>query len=84
MYVAEQLFKNLTYKELYLTLRGISDEDFYLDSIMNDELLGEFVYLLEVYDLIYISSDERIILTTKGEKFLYYAGCELSNKHSSC
>jgi hypothetical protein len=83
MYVAEQLFNNLTYKELYLTLRGISDEDLYIDSILQDDLLQEFIYLLELYNLVYISSDDRVLLSSKGETFLYYAGCELHNKHKN-
>lgn len=80
MYVAEQIFKNLTYKDLYYTLRSISDEDFYFSTVFQDEILAEFIYLLEMYNLVYISSDERVVLTQKGETFLFYAGCEMSKK----
>ena len=80
MYVAEQLLKNLTYKELYLTLRGIADEDFYLDDALIDELLGEFIYLLEMYNIVYLTSDGRVVLTPKGESFIYSTSCELNNK----
>ena len=72
MYSAEQIFQSLSYQELYDTLKSITDEDCYLVDYITCDLAGDFIYLLEVYDLIWIASDDRILLTNKGEKVLHY------------
>ena len=68
MYAAEQLFQSLTYEEIYYTLRTISYEDCYLSEFFDDRTLEDFLYLLELYDIIFIASDERVLLTQKGNK----------------
>lgn len=70
MHASEHLFEHLTYNELYYTLSSVTEEDNYLIDYIVDELSGEFMYLLELYDLIWITSDDRILLTQKGEKIL--------------
>ena len=74
MYAAEQLLRALSYDELYYTLRSIVDDDNYLDEFLDNDLLGDFLYMLEVYDIVFISSDDRVLLTQKGEKILQYIG----------
>jgi hypothetical protein len=74
MYAAEQLLQTLSYDELYYTLRSIVDEDNYLDEFLDNDLLGDFLYMLEVYNIIFIASDDRVLLTQKGEKILQYIG----------
>lgn len=83
-YLAEQLLYNLSAEDLYSTLKSVVDEDSYLVDYLMDDLAGEFVYLLEVHNLVWIASDDRILLTQKGEKVLQLlvVPVELSKKHS--
>ena len=74
MYAAEQLLQTLSYDELYYTLRSIVDDDNYLDEFLDNDLLGDFLYMLEVYNIVFIASDDRVLLTQKGEKILQYIG----------
>jgi hypothetical protein len=62
----------LTSHELYYTLISISQEDYYLQEFLETSLLEDLLYTLDVYDIIYIASDDRILLTSKGEKLLQY------------
>lgn len=82
MYSAEQILQALSYQELYDTLRSIANEDCYLVDYITCDVAGDFMYMLEVYDLIWIASDDRILLTNKGEKVLHYVAhvVELSKK----
>jgi hypothetical protein len=84
MYGSEQLFQQLSYEDLYLTLKSIIDEDTSLIDCIVDEVAGDFIYLLEVYGLVWLSSDDRILLTTKGEKVLQHLiiPVELTKKSS--
>jgi hypothetical protein len=70
MYTAERLLQTLSYDDLYSTLKSITDEDNYLEDFLDNELLGDFLYILEMYNIIFIASDDRILLTQKGEKIL--------------
>ena len=69
-YSAEQLLQNLSAEDLYTTLKSLNNEDSYLIDYIVDDLAGDFIYMLEVYDLVWLASDDRILLTTKGEKVL--------------
>ena len=82
MYSAEQILHALSYEELYDTLKSIAEEDCYLVDYLVCDLAGDFIYLLELYDLIWIASDDRLLLTQKGEKVLQYTAkaVELSKK----
>lgn len=81
MYAAEQLFDSLTYEEIYYTLRSIVDNDCYLEEFLDSRILEEFLYLLEVYDIVRIASDDRVLLTQKGEKlFQHIRFCVEFNK----
>jgi len=74
MYAAEQIFNCLTYEELYYTLRSIAEEDCLFGDFLDNEILEDFLYMLDVYELTYIASDDRVLLTPKGEKVLQYVG----------
>ena len=72
MYFAEQLLSSMSYRDILDTLKSIVEEDSYLSDYLDDSIAGDFIYLLEVYDLIWIASDDRILLTQKGENMLRY------------
>jgi hypothetical protein len=72
MYSAEQLFNDLSYEELYDTLKSIVEEDVYLSDYLECDLASDFIYLLEIYDIIWIASDDRLLLTQKGEKIYQF------------
>lgn len=72
MYGSEQLFQQLSYKDLYFTLKSLVDEDNNLIDCIVDDVVGDFIYLLEIYDLVWITSDDRILLTSKGEKIMQH------------
>lgn len=74
MYAAERLFQALSYEELYYTLRSIVDEDSYFDDFLDNKILEDFLYMLEIYDIVFLTSDGRVLLTQKGEKVLQYVG----------
>lgn len=68
MYAAEKMFKSLTCEELFLTLDGFVDNDYYIEDFMETKMTQDFLYMLELYDLVFVASDDRILLTTHGEK----------------
>lgn len=59
----------IDYDELYYTLRTISHDDCYLNEFLDNFLLEEILYTLDSHDVVYIASDDRVLLTGKGEKF---------------
>ena len=83
MYAAETIFDKLTYEEMYYTLRSIVDEDCYLSDFLENKTLEDFLYLLDVYDITFVASDDRILLTNKGEKILQYISSLVDLKHNS-
>jgi hypothetical protein len=64
--------KAFTSHNLYYTLKTISQEDCYLQEFLDSDALEEFLYALDVYDVIHIASDDRILLTSRGEKLFQY------------
>lgn len=64
-------FNNLTSKELYLILKEFACNDIYLSDYLDNIFLEDLLYLLETYEIIHILSNDRIILTQKGENLLY-------------
>ena len=83
MYAAEDIFETLTYEELYYTLKGIIEEDYYLEDFLKTQTLEDFLYLLDLYDITFIASDDRILLTNKGEKILQYITSIVDLNHFS-
>lgn len=72
MFAAEQLLQALTYEELFYTLKSMQDDDCSIDDFLGSEIAEDFMYMLDVYDLIFITSDGRVLLTPKGNKVLQY------------
>ena len=70
MYYKDDYFPALTYEELYYTLKSINNNDCYLEEFLDNNLLEELVYQLDVHDIVFIASDDRVLLTSKGEKLM--------------
>ena len=62
--------KEVTSYQLYYTLKGIYDNDCYLQEFLDDDILEEFLTTLVDNDILYIASDDRVLFTTYGERFL--------------
>lgn len=60
----------LTYSQLFFLLREIADNDCYLVDFLVDDFLDETLYLLDLYNIIFLASDDRILLTIKGWNIL--------------
>ncbi len=64
--------KAFTNRNLYYTLKVISQEDCYLQEFLDSGSAEELLYSLDSYNVIDVMSDDRIMLTPKGEKLLQY------------
>lgn len=60
----------LTTYQLFYTLKVIYDNDCYEDEFYDDNILQDFLETIVEYDIAYIASDKRVLLTTIGEKML--------------
>lgn len=73
--------KGVTSYQLYYTLKGIYDNDCYLNEFLDGEVLEDFLMALIDNNILYVASDDRVLFTVEGEKFLqklmFYV--ELSN-----
>ena len=72
MYSGERLFETLTYEELYCTLRVIAHEDCYLSEWIETSIMEDFLFTMEHYEIVFVASDDRVLLTQRGEKILQY------------
>jgi len=72
MHYSEKLFESLTTKELHSTLDSIADNDWYVEDFSRTQMLKDFLFMLEIYDLVFVAADERILLTSSGRKTLLY------------
>ena len=63
---------NLSYKDLYLTLKMFAHEDCFINEFEHNDIFEDLVWDLVSYKLIFITSDERIMLTASGEKILQH------------
>lgn len=61
---------NIKPHELCFALSSILNEDCYIQDFFENETLEMFLELLEAYDVLYIASDDRVLLTPYGERFL--------------
>lgn len=68
---AEELIKNLGINYLQDTLSNIHNDDFYEKDFTVTVKLVEFLYMLELYDLVFVTATSRVILTPCGENVLY-------------
>lgn len=66
----EKLLSNLTYEELFFALTSLINNDCYVEDFFEEEPLEVFLELIEAYNLVYISSDNRVLLTPKGHNVL--------------
>jgi hypothetical protein len=62
--------KALTSYQLFYTLKGIYDNDCYLEEFLDEDVLEDFLTTLVDYNILFVASDDRILLTNSGEKFL--------------
>jgi hypothetical protein len=58
----------ITPKKLLKTLKVFAEEDMYIDYFLSDERAEDFLILLELNGLVFLASDRRVLLTSKGEK----------------
>lgn len=72
MHYSEKLFESLTTIELYATLDSVADNDWYVKDFSRNQMLKDFLFMLEIYDLVFVAADNRILLTTSGRKTLLY------------
>lgn len=66
---------SVLYSDLYKFLKSLKDDDCYLQEYLDTNhnyLNDEFLYTMDMYDIIFIASDDRILLTQKGEAILQY------------
>ena len=61
---------HLTSYQLYYTLKGIYDNDCYLEEFLEEDILEYFLTIMLDYNVIFIASDDRVLLTNEGEKLL--------------
>lgn len=68
---AEETIKLLGEKNLQATLSNILNDDFYEKDFLTSKTLISFLYTLEIYDLVFVTENSRVLLTQCGEKTLY-------------
>jgi hypothetical protein len=69
--VYNKLLSALTDYEIYYTLKTVIDNDCYLNEVEGDDNLEKFFEFLLYYDIIWLTSDKRFLLTNRGENFLH-------------
>jgi len=57
-------------EDIYYVLTNLLNNDCYIQDFWEEPILDMFVELLETYNLVYIASDDRVLLTPSGEKTL--------------
>lgn len=70
IYMAEKMLESMSKEDLYHTLFGIAEEDYYAKDFQATETTDNFLYMLEIYELVFVASNGRILLTPKGQKML--------------
>ena len=80
----EHIAEDLTYEELHYTLASILDHDYTVDDFLSNLLAEELLYTLVSYDIIYVTSNNRVLLTPSGEKLLQHlnSNVDLIKNHS--
>lgn len=63
-------FHNLKEKELLFIMKAIAEEDCVAEDFLGNSLLEDFLIVLTSYNLVYKASDNRILLTSSGQKLL--------------
>jgi hypothetical protein len=60
----------LNKKDMYYTLCGILDGDYYVEDFSDSFLMQELLYYLYSEKLVYIASDNRVLITDLGFNIL--------------
>jgi hypothetical protein len=68
VFTFSELLNILSDEQIYFTFKTIIDEDCYVHEFNDGETLQTFLEFMVYYDLAWISSDKRVLLTSKGEK----------------
>lgn len=78
------LFEALSDKEIYYTFKSVVEDDCYISEFLDKGILELFLELMVATKIIWITSDERILLTPKGENLLQEISLivEVSQKNS--
>jgi hypothetical protein len=66
------MINNITTAEIYYTLYSICNEDYFIEEFTSNHEMEDLLYLLASYGVIYLASDNRVLLTQTGEKLLQY------------
>jgi hypothetical protein len=70
MYTLQDLFDVLSTEEIYYTLKPLVDGDCYVEEFLDKELLEQFLNFLILCNVVWLASDNRVLLTESGEKVL--------------
>ena len=65
------LLSKISEKEMYEILKSILHEDCYASDFMEDDFSDNFLHMLETYNIAFVASDERVLLTSAGQKLLF-------------
>lgn len=63
------ILKRTNIKTLIKNLEKISNEDIYCEYFLKTDQKAEMLYMLLYYDIAFIASDKRIMLTVLGNSF---------------
>ena len=83
-YTIQDLFDVLTDEEIYFTLKPLTEDDCYVVEFLDGNALEYVLQFLINCDAVWITSDNRVLLTQKGERVLQYTSqaVELDRKPS--
>lgn len=77
MKIEDKYFEKFSRKALFKILQKFTTEDLYLEDFLFNETLEDLAIILECWNLVFLASDRRFLLTNKGEKLLVKLNCEL-------
>lgn len=66
-----EVFQILSDKQIFWTLKTIIDNDCYATEFLDTSVLETFLSLLVFYNLVWIASDNRVLLTDYGSKLFH-------------
>jgi hypothetical protein len=66
----EALFKALGKHEVQSLLLDILNEDYYLEHFTQDNTSFSILETFEFYNIVFVTEDDRVLLTQVGEKLL--------------
>lgn len=70
MYTLEDVFAILTYEEIYFIFSDIIENDCYVEECYTSDEYEQFYQFLIDANLVWTTSDDRLLLTPLGEKVL--------------